>query len=349
MKKVKALVLLSGGLDSMLAAKTLMEQDIEVTGLSFISCFFGAGKAVKVAEQLGIELKKIDFKEEHLKMAKNPKYGYGKNANPCIDCHSMMLRYAGEYLTPQPPLLTKRRGEKVGKYDFIATGEVLGQRPMSQNKGSLAIVAKYSGLNGRLVRPLSAKLLEETDVEKQSLVDRDKLLDISGRSRNRQTKLARKYNLEYPTPAGGCLLTDPKFSDRLLEMFKRWPDCKPVDIELLKHGRVFWVGKDALIIVGRNKEDCEELEKLARKGDVMIELEVMKGPLTVVRSIKCQNPNDKSNPNLEIPKELDVDKLKLDGIKDEEEVLEMAGLLTGWYAPKMRGQEAKLKIRYIGT
>ena len=341
MKKVKALVLLSGGLDSMLAVKVLQEQGIEVTGLSFISCFFGAGKAEVAASQLGIKLKKVDFKIEHLKMTKNPKYGYGKNANPCIDCHSMMLRYAS----------------KIKGYDFIATGEVLGQRPMSQNKSALATVAKYSGLNDKLLRPLSAKLLPETEIEKKGLVDRNKLLDISGRSRTRQTELATKYNLKYPSPAGGCLLTDPNFGERLLETFKRWPDCKSEDIELLKHGRIFWANK-TLIVVGRNKEDNEALEKLAKKGDVVIELADVNGPLTIVRISNFKFPSASTseagqaiskqtqNLKLKIPKELDVGELKLDEVKNEEEFLKTVGLLTGWYAPKAREKNIKLNINY---
>ena len=322
---VKALVLLSGGLDSMLAVKLLQEQGVEVTGLSFISCFFGAGKAEVAVKQLGIKLKKVDFKIEHLKMTKNPKYGYGKNANPCIDCHSLMLRYAGE----------------LEGYDFIATGEVLGQRPMSQNKNALTTVAKYSGLNDKLLRPLSAKLLPETEIEKKGLVDRNKLLDISGRSRTRQTELATKYNLKYPSPAGGCLLTDPNFSERLLEMFKRWPDCKSEDIELLKYGRIFWANK-TLIVVGRDKEDNEALEKLAKKGDATMELVDVNGPLTLIRNV----PYQISNIKLEIPKKLDVDKLKLDEISGEKGIIETAGLLTGWYAPKAREKNIKLNINY---
>ncbi len=148
-KKIKALVLLSGGLDSMLAAKVLMEQGVEVTGISFKSYFFNADKAKKVAEQLGIKLIEVDFSKEHLQMVKNPAHGYGKNINPCIDCHGLMLKKAGEYLTPSPtspayasPMLrsgqARERGNltprtplcKGGSYDFIANGEVLGERPM---------------------------------------------------------------------------------------------------------------------------------------------------------------------------------------------------------------------------
>jgi len=343
---VKALVLLSGGLDSMLAAKVLMEQGIEVTGVSFISSFFGAAKAEKAATQLGIKLKKIDFKEEHLEMVKNPASGYGKCLNPCIDCHALMIKRAGE--------IAKKEG-----YDFIATGEVLGQRPMSQNGGALERVKKLAGVE--VLRPLSALLLPETEIEKNGLVDRKKLLDISGRTRGRQMELAKKYGLKnYPSPAGGCLLTDPAFSQRARQMIKNWPKCRPEDIELLKYGRIFWLDTrkerintkgtkllPILVVVGRDKEDCEALEKLARKGDIIMELEEVKGPLTVVRNpnVKIQMSNKIPISNIQIPKEMDVSKLELEEIKTEEEILRLAGLLTGWYATKARGKTVKLEVR----
>jgi len=336
-KKVKALVLLSGGLDSMLAAKILAEQGIEVTGISFISCFFGAEKAEKAVQQLGIELKKVDFKKEHLEMVKNPASGYGKCLNPCIDCHALMIKGAGE--------VAEREG-----YDFIATGEVLGQRPMSQNGGALERVKKLAGVE--VLRPLSALLLPETELEKNGLVDRKKLLDISGRTRGRQMELAKKYGLkDYPSPAGGCLLTDPAFSQRAREMIKNWPKCGPEDIELLKHGRVFWLGlKKVLVVVGRDKEDCQTLEKLAKKGDIIMELGEVKGPLTVVRNLKFKELSSEASElssGLQIPKELDVRELKLDEIKNEEEILKMAGLLTGWYATKARGNNVKLEVKKL--
>ncbi|MDD5031987.1 MAG: hypothetical protein PHR36_02975 [Patescibacteria group bacterium] len=332
-KKVKALVLLSGGLDSMLAAKILMEQGIEVTGISFISSFFGADKAEKAATQLGIKLKKIDFKKEHLEMVKNPASGYGKCLNPCIDCHALMIKRAGE--------IAKKEG-----YDFIATGEVLGQRPMSQNGGALERVKKLAGTE--VLRPLSALVLPETEIEKKGLVDRKKLLDISGRSRERQMELAKKYGLSYPSPAGGCLLTDPAFSQRAREMIKNWPKCGPEDIELLKYGRIFWLGGKTLMVMGRNKEECQMLEKIAGKGDVIIELESEIGPLTVVRifNFKFSILKQFSILKLQIPEELDVNELKLDEITNEEKILGTAALLTGWYATKARGKKVVYRITH---
>ena len=150
-------------------------------------------------------------------------------------------------------------------FHFVATGEVLGQRLMSQNLQALRLIEKKSGLDGYLLRPLSAKLLKQSIPEQLGWVDRSKLLDIYGRSRKRQLELAKKYNLkEYSTPAGGCILTDPGFSKRLRELFNRWPDCRPEDVELLKIGRHFW-RDDIKIVVGRDKEENERLEKLVKK------------------------------------------------------------------------------------
>lgn len=336
MPKAKALVLLSGGLDSMLAAKILINQGIEVTGLTFISYFFGARKARIAAEQIGIELKEVNFSDEHLKMVKNPKYGYGKNINPCIDCHSLMLRHAKKIMNDEG-------------YDFIATGEVLGQRPMSQNKEALRLVAEYSGVGEKLVRPLSARRLNITKPEKAGTIIRGKLLNISGRTRDKQLELVKKYKIkEYSSAAGGCLLTDPIFSDRLIKIFDYWPDCKGNDVELLKYGRVFWINaKDnkALVIVGRNKEECEKLKGLAIKGDMVIELKEIAGPLTVVRIPNFQFLISKQKiVEINIPKKLKMSELRFDKEMSEEYILQVAGLLTGWYATKARGKKVNLQL-----
>jgi len=245
--KTGALFLFSGGLDSILAVKLLQEQGIKVAGLTFVSYFFNSDLAKESAKNLDIKLKIIDFSDEHLDMVKNPQYGYGKAINPCIDCHILMLKKAKEISE---------------KFDFVATGEVLGERPMSQNKRALELIAEQSGLKDYLLRPLSAQLLEPTVPEKNGLVARNKLLDISGRSRKRQIVLAKKWGIkEYPTPAGGCLLTDFQFGRRLKELFKQWPDCRGDDVRLLKLGRHFWV-KDNKIIVGRNQTENKEIKKL---------------------------------------------------------------------------------------
>jgi len=271
MRQNKALILLSGGLDSILAAKILKDQGIKVVALTFKSYFFNEVAAKKAAKNLKIPLKIVDFSQEHLKMVKNPKHGYGKSMNPCIDCHVLMLKKAKEIM-------------RKDKFDFVATGEVLGERPMSQSLKALKIVETQSSLKGYLLRPLSAKLLKETIPEQKGLVGRKKLFDISGRSRKRQIALAKKWKIHYyPTPAGGCLLTDLEFGKKLRELFKKYPKRGGNDVELLKFGRHFWQGM-VKIVVGRNEEENEKIEKLAQKGDILIEMKNYPGPLTLIRS-----------------------------------------------------------------
>jgi len=271
MKKTKALVLLSGGLDSILAVKILEAQGVKIKGLGFKSYFFNEKLAKKAAKELNIPIKIIDLSKEHLNLVKKPKYGYGKGMNPCIDCHILMLKKAKNIMLKE-------------KFDLVATGEVLGERPMSQNLKSLKLIEKKSGLKGYLLRPLSAKLLEPTIPEKKGLIERKKLLDISGRSRKRQLKLAKKFKIKsYPSPAGGCLLTDLEFSKKLKDLFEKYPRCQGNDIELLKLGRHFWQDK-VKIIVGRNEEENKKIRKLAKRADVLIEMENYPGPLTLVRS-----------------------------------------------------------------
>ena len=190
----KALGLFSGGLDSILAALVLRRQGIEVAGVTFVTPFFGAEKALKSAAPLAIPLIVRDIGAVHLEMLKNPRYGYGRNLNPCIDCHALMFRLAAAMMAD-------------GGFDFLFSGEVLGQRPMSQNLNSLKAVAKASGAGDRILRPLSARLLPVTAMEKEGRVDRNQLLDIQGRSRRRQEELANEWGVKvYPAPGGGCLL-----------------------------------------------------------------------------------------------------------------------------------------------
>lgn len=267
--KSKALVLLSGGLDSILAIRLLQEQGIEVAGISFESSFFKAVKAKAAAEQLGIELKIVKLKKDYINMLKNPKHGYGSAINPCIDCHAFMLKKAKAFM-------------KKMKADFVATGEVLNERPMSQNLESLKIVEEESGLKGRLLRPLSAKLLEETQEEKRDLVDRSKLLDIKGRARDRQMELASKWNLSYPSPGGGCLLCEVETEKKLCDLFEH-NETDDVSLELIKVGRHF--RSAGQIIVGRSKEENDELEKLG-KGWIKMECSEVMGPVTLFKNEK---------------------------------------------------------------
>jgi tRNA-specific 2-thiouridylase len=268
--KIKGIGLFSGGLDSILAAKVIEGLGVEVTGVAFETPFFDAVKAKAIARKIGLSLMVMDITDEHLLMLEAPRYGYGKNMNPCIDCHILMLKKAGQVM------------EEMGA-DFLFTGEVLGQRPMSQGKQSLHIVASRSGYGGYVVRPLSAKLLAETIPEKEGTIDREKLLDIQGRSRKRQIEMARNYGISgYSSPAGGCLLTDPIFSKRLKDLFEHSSDRDVRDIELLKHGRHLRLSEDAKVIVGRREGENRTIEDLSRNGDVIIKVKDYPGPTVLV-------------------------------------------------------------------
>ena len=326
----------------MLAAKVLQEQDIEVTGVSFTSNFFNAEKARKAAEQIGIKLKTVDISQEILELVKNPPSGHGKNLNPCVDCHALMMKKAGEIA-------------KKEKYDFIATGEVLGQRPFSQNRQALDKIMKLADVE--VLRPLSSKLLPETEIEKKGLIDRNKLLDISGRTRERQMKMAKKFGLEeYPSPAGGCLLTDPAFSLRLKAMIEHWPECTVEDVEILKYGRIFWlsfkndVGNfPVLLIIGRNQAENEVLEKLAKKGDFMVELRKITGPLalTRIKNYELKIKNFEDNLKIFIPEKLETEKLNSSALEfnDLRELIIKVGAIAGYYSTKARGKAAELTIK----
>ena len=269
-RKVRALSLLSGGLDSLLAVKVLEEQGIEVTGLTFTSPFFGAENARRGAGQLGIDLVVVDITDEHLELVKNPPHGYGKQMNPCIDCHALMVRRAGEMMM--------RDG-----FDFIATGEVLGERPMSQNMQSLGTVARDSRFGEYLLRPLSAKLLPPTKPELEGKVDRDRLLAIEGRSRKPQMALAKMYGItSYMQPAGGCLLTDPAFSARLKDLLKHDPSVTPRQIGLLRMGRHFRFASGAKAIVGRDEKDNGRIEPAACGEDCLVVSDITPGPVVLL-------------------------------------------------------------------
>ncbi|MGB2706263.1 MAG: tRNA 4-thiouridine(8) synthase ThiI [Candidatus Omnitrophota bacterium] len=266
----KALGLLSGGLDSMLAVKILQEQGIDVTAISFATPFFGSKNAEKAARDLKIPIIIKDITGKHLEMLLKPKHGYGSGMNPCIDCHALMLEIAGRIM------------EEKG-FDFIFTGEVLGERPMSQNKQSLHIVAKESGYADYVLRPLSAKLLPETKPEKEGKVDREKLLDFSGRQRKRQFEMAKSYNIkDFPTPASGCCLTDPGFAGRLKDLIRREGKPDIADIRLLKTGRHIALDERHKIIIGRNKEDNATLAAIKNGKFALFAPRGVPGPYCMV-------------------------------------------------------------------
>jgi tRNA-specific 2-thiouridylase len=268
----KAIALLSGGLDSMLAVKVIQEQGIEVEAVHFTSVFSASTlkktqrpTAQSAAKQLGVKLKVFEITDELLTIVRKPKHGYGTSVNPCLDCHAFMFKRAGRYM-------------RTTKASFLITGEVLGERPMSQTKRSLKIVEKESGLGGLIVRPLSAKLLEPTVPEKDGLVDRERLLKISGRSRKEQFKLAEKFGITYyPWPAGGCLLTERLFGNKLKDLIEH-DELQANDIELLKAGRYFRLTPRFKLIVGRDQKANEALLRLAKEDDVVFEPTTLPGP-----------------------------------------------------------------------
>ena len=269
-KNVKALALFSGGLDSALAIKLITNQGVEVIALNFVSHFFGGKneKAEAMAKQLGVKLEYVDFSQKHIEMMKNPVYGRGKNMNPCIDCHALMFKFAGELLE---------------KYDadFLISGEVLGQRPMSQNYQALEKVKGLSKLEDLIVRPLSAKLLPPSKPELEGLIDREKLFDIEGRSRKRQIEIAEQMGIiDYPTPAGGCLLTDPGYSKRLklIEQDGLLNEENSKIFHLLKKGRFFRFEGGKYLFVGRMKEDNDEIVKYKEIGSIFIRGKGVGGP-----------------------------------------------------------------------
>jgi tRNA-specific 2-thiouridylase len=263
---MRALCVFSGGLDSMLAAELIRAQGINVLALFFETPFFTSEKARDSAQSMGLTHKVVDITKRHLNVVKRPKHGYGGNMNPCIDCHALMFKITGEML--------KKEGA-----DFVLSGEVLGQRPMSQNKKSLALIASESGLDGLLLRPLSAKRLPVTIPEEKGWVKRELLMDFQGRSRKPQMELAQALNIKgYPSPAGGCLLTEKVFSRRLKDLFSSQSDPDLREIELLKVGRHFRISPHTKLVVGRNKSENEEICALTRKKDLVLTSASVPGP-----------------------------------------------------------------------
>lgn len=277
-KKIKALALLSGGLDSSLAAKLILDQGIEVIGISFTSPFFSRNRPGKAfsktaAEKFGIPFKTFDLGMEYLKIIKDPAHGHGSAINPCIDCKILMLKNA------------KKIAGEIGA-DFIITGEVLNQRPMSQHYQALKTIEKEAGLEGKLLRPLSAKHLPEIDPETKGLVNREKLLNLKGRERKIQLALAKKFGInEYSSPAGGCLLTQKEFTNKLRFLLKNKKRITLDDVALLKIGRHFAILKSR-IIVGKNEMENKEILSRKQKSDYIFEVPDYGSPITLLQGTK---------------------------------------------------------------
>ncbi|MHB8880634.1 MAG: hypothetical protein ACYC69_03875 [Thermodesulfovibrionales bacterium] len=278
MSRVRAVALYSGGLDSTLAILAVLRQGIEVKAVTFLN-HFGCDISDKsscskdpfsAALKFGFEVKLCHLSDKFIDIVINPKFGHGKNMNPCMDCRILMLKEAKEFM-----LMTGA--------EFIITGEVIGQRPMSQRRDALDIIDREAGLRGLVLRPLSAKLMKPTLAEEKNIVDRELLFNFGGRTRKPQMALAREYGLtEYPSPAGGCLLTEPNYSFRLRELLGHDPSPSLTDLHLLRLGRHFRLNQGCKVIVGRDKAENEKMLALADAGTVLLRVPGYGSPVALV-------------------------------------------------------------------
>jgi len=278
MERKKAYLLFSGGLDSVIAAKLLKKLGFDVVGVHVTSPLFEkeVKKVKELADRIGIDLKVVEAGEDYLEMLKNPVYGYGKNLNPCIDCKAYMLR---------------KLKEVAEEGALLATGEVLGQRPMSQRKDAFNAIEKLSGLKGQVLRPLSGKLLPPTVYEEEGVIKREELLDLKGRSRKRYPEILKELGLdegELPTPAGGCLLTEPSFAKKVKDLMDH-DELNWENVKLLKIGRHFRVN-GCKLIVGRNREENRKIRELAKESDYLITVPDIPSPTALLRCKK--EPSD---------------------------------------------------------
>jgi tRNA-specific 2-thiouridylase len=285
MKQIKALSLFSGGLDSILATRLIMEQGIEVLAVQFVTPFFNYAiledietHRQKMLEKYGIHVLVVDISIDYLQLLHNPAHGFGKNFNPCIDCKIMMFKKAKEMLVEHGA-------------SFLISGEVLGQRPMSQRRDTMNVVERDSGTRAILLRPLCAQLMLETAVEKQGLVDRSRLLKMTGRSRSPQLALAAQYGItDFPAPAGGCILADPILSRRIKKMYTTDAGVSPcgvsvTDIRSLLIGRQFVLPGGGWLILGRDEKENDRLADLVREEDAVLLMEDWPGPTAVLKKI----------------------------------------------------------------
>lgn len=275
--RIRAVALLSGGLDSRLAVRLVQEQGVEVTALNYVTPFCTCTsksscrlEAKKAADEYGVKIKVFYVFEDFIEIIKNPKHGYGRGLNPCLDCRIMMFKNAKKYM------------KEIGA-SFLVTGEVLGERPMSQRPDAIRVIEKESGLSDLIVRPLSAKLFAPSLPERQGLLDRSRFMDIQGRSRKPQIQMAETLGMnDYPCAAGGCLLTDKDFAARLKSLLKINPEPTRNDIMLLKVGRQRFID-DTRVIIGRDEKENFRITTLARPGDLMMEARDAVGPMTLLR------------------------------------------------------------------
>ena len=277
-EKKKVVALLSGGLDSQLAVKMMQKQGFEVSAVAIktpfcdFDCGRGCGFEIRErADDLNVNLKTVYLGDEYIEMLKHPKHGIGAGFNPCVDCRTMMFDAA------------KKHMEEIGA-EFIISGEVLGQRPMSQHAPALRTIENESDLVGKIVRPLSAALLPETDPEKDGLIKRENLGMIRGRTRRNQLDMAKKYGIENPPNAGGgCLLTEPQFGIKAKDLFDHIKNPTINEIDLLKIGRHFRLDEETKFVIGRNKDENEMIKALALPGDILLEAKDYVGPISILR------------------------------------------------------------------
>lgn len=333
MKDVRAIALFSGGLDSILATRLIMNQGVDVIAVQFVTPFFNydilhdvQGYQQKIFEKYGIQVRVVDISAGYMNLLRKPTYGFGKNFNPCVDCKIFMMQHAKELML------------ELGA-SFLVTGEVLGQRPMSQRRDTLNVIARDSDSKAMLLRPLSAKLMKETEAELKGWVDREQLLDFSGRGRSRQIALAKEYGItDYPPPAGGCVLADPILSKRIKRLYQgefafSVDEVGVADIELMLVGRQMLVpfskkadaqdfSVGAWLVIGRDEVENGRLEGLAEEGDALLFMEERPGPAVLLRRAASSIPDSALPRLLEIAASLVVRYgRKIDGGYPEVEVI----------------------------
>nr|MBF0222582.1 thiamine biosynthesis protein [Desulfobulbaceae bacterium] len=272
----KALALFSGGLDSILACRVMALQGIEVLAVKFVSPFFdrhllGSDYCQKIDEKYEINVQLVDISDDYIQLLRSPAHGFGKHFNPCLDCKIFMMSRAREMM-------------QAAGASFLISGEVVGQRPMSQRRDALRLVERDSGCDGILLRPLCAKKLEPTNAELAGLVDREELYDINGRSRSGQIALAKEFGVtDYPTPAGGCMLTDPVVGQRIKLFYAEHENISASDIQHITVGRQFQLPGGGWLALGHKESENILMEGNVQPQDVQLRLEDRPGPLAVLR------------------------------------------------------------------
>ena len=285
-KQTTALALFSGGLDSIVSCRVMMEQGVKVKAVTFVTPFFGYELLARGQEYIeeihakyGIDLMVRDVSEPYIKMLRNPPHGYGKNFNPCVDCKILLCTEAKKMMPEFNASL-------------LISGEVIGQRPMSQRRDTLRLIERDSGCRGILLRPLCAKSQPITKPEEEGLVDRDRLLDLYGRGRQGQIQLAAKFGIkDYPTPGGGCVLTDPNKSKQIARYYEDEEDIKIPDLRFLLVGRQFRLPNGGWLALGRDAEENLKVAAVAEQDDIILQMEDRPGPTALLR--RGTHPEDK--------------------------------------------------------